>query len=163
MCITQRDQRMPKQYKKYLSNGDNKEILFEFLFQQWQSASCIGNVELFVCHGKQCCVIHKSQDDSNTVNEVSELETYHEEADTRMILHASHTHSTVILKNPDTDVMVLGTAFAIGIPSHLLSSCRSESMRLVNLSAISVLLGQNQSEPLLGLHVFSGCDHCQCL
>ena len=54
--ITRPDQKTPKQFKKYLANGRNKELLIEFLFQCWTRCDpgILGNVLLVVSHGEVC-------------------------------------------------------------------------------------------------------------
>ena len=48
------------------------------------------------------------------IQELKELETNQEEADTRMLLHAPHASKTwtnIVIKSPDTDVFVLALSF----------------------------------------------------
>ena len=54
--ITRSDQKTPKQFKKYLANGRNKEFLIEFPFQCWTTcdSGILGNVLLVVSHGEVC-------------------------------------------------------------------------------------------------------------
>ena len=56
--------------------------------------------------------------------EITELNSNHEEADTRLLLHANHAsengETTIIIKSPDTDVAILACHFcrdlSAGIP-----------------------------------------------
>ena len=56
------------------------------------------------------CICFELEEDTIQVTEVEQLNSDHEEADTRMFLHAQHasafTENTVI-KSPDTDVFVI--------------------------------------------------------
>ena len=67
--------------------------------------------------GEECHVILPDGPDHVTVSPVPELFSNHEEADTRLILHAQHAAlagiTQVIVKSPDTDVAVIATRLCI--------------------------------------------------
>lgn len=113
--IFNKGQNVPKQWKKYLSCGENKESLMEFLREHWstcKSSQLVGISMLYVTSREKCYVLSHSvaEDDLVCSNEISVLESNHEEADTRMLLHAKHaaaTYDRVIIKSPDTDVFIL--------------------------------------------------------
>jgi len=94
--------------------------------------------------------------------EVPELHCDHEEADTRLLLHAKHasaTHQHIVIRSPDTDVLILSVAFAHNIPSTLYFLTGSgTSTRIVNVTTISQSYGYKKCEAILGVHVFTGCD-----
>jgi len=99
-------------------------MLAEFIFSSWKACAkkLLGDIELFVAHAEQC---HRIAVVGGvvTVSPVAEVTCYHEEADTRMILHASHAsakYSAVAIRSPDTDVMVLALAYAKDIDCNLL-------------------------------------------
>ena len=90
----------------------------------------------------------------------------HEEADTRMILHAADAvqegHRKIALRTVDTDVLVLAIALAgrlqeqqvelwvvMGTGSHL---------RYIAAHEISNCLGSEMSKSLPVFHTFTGCD-----
>ena len=54
--ISRADQKAPKQYKKYLVSGKNKEFLAAFLFAQWREcdARLLDGIELYVTHEAEC-------------------------------------------------------------------------------------------------------------
>lgn len=87
--IINSEQRMPSQFKKFLSVGKNKESLVEFLFQQWnKTESCIfRNVNIIITHKNMC---HQLTPLENKIqcSEITELNSNQEEADTKMLLHA---------------------------------------------------------------------------
>ena len=108
-------QKVPRQLKKFLSLGENKEALIEFIFQHMTTldlAPALQQVTLFFTHGAEC---HKFFADSSNgkmqrIESVPELYSNHEEADTRLILHAQHAstmHSNVTIRSSDTDVFIL--------------------------------------------------------
>ena len=83
-----------RKFRKFLSCGANKEDLVEFLLTHWQSCrpESLGELKLMVGHRNQC---HRLQvvDGRTKVELIEELCNDHEEADTRVFLHASHAAS----------------------------------------------------------------------
>ena len=79
-------QRVPRQWKKFLSNGKNKEEFMKFLFEAWKTADpqLLNGIEVFITHKKEC---HKLTASNNAMicSNVEELGCDHEEADTRMV------------------------------------------------------------------------------
>jgi len=108
--ITRGGQKCPKQWKKFLSSGENKTRLTEFLLKQWSGDSYtdrIGNCHVYCTVESKCFRLYV--DDSKVVcEEIHELNSNHEEADTKILLHAKHASEngeiTIIIKSPDTDV-----------------------------------------------------------
>ena len=68
---------------------------------------------------------------SADVEEISELFSTHEEADTRMILHAKHiaqyNYEAIVVSSMDTDVRVLCLAFGDRIQVPLFQKCGTSS------------------------------------
>ncbi len=94
---------------------------------------------------------------------VPELTSTQEEADTRMFLHANHaagagdTH--IIMKSPDTDVVVLACHFQQSISSSMYIHTGTKSRtRLIDVDAVCQKLGPAVCKALPGLHSFTGCD-----
>ena len=80
-----------------------------YLFEHWTTSAktVIGNVTVIMAHGSQCHAIRMNT--TVEIQELKELKTIQEEADTRMLLHAAHASKTWtnIVMSPDTDVFVL--------------------------------------------------------
>ena len=105
-------EKVPRQWKKFLNVGQNKEQLIAFLVKQWKLLPPFALEplnKLFVTCSNYC-ICFELEEDTIQVTEVEQLNSDHEEADTRMFLHAQHasafTENTVI-KSPDTDVFVI--------------------------------------------------------
>ena len=113
-----KDQSVPKQWKKFLSCGENKESLLSFLCEHWRScnSSQLSSIStMYVTAKERCYALYPgaTPNDGVTSNEVFSLRSNHEEADTRLLLHANHvakTYDKVIIKSPDTDVLILAIA-----------------------------------------------------
>jgi hypothetical protein len=163
--ILRKDQKVPKQWKKYMSCGENKESLMKFLCQHWctyKSHQLNGLSTMYVTSNENSFVICPglSENDEVHCNEVGELKSNHEEADTRLLLHANHAarvYHRVIIKSPDTDVFVLCVTMqgTIGKELFVLNGTGNNS-RCIRIKAISDALGETVCKCLPGLHAFSG-------
>ena len=77
-----------------------------------------GRHSLFITYGEQCWLFLTGTGDGNSVQQfrLQELEYSHEEADTRMLLHAQHTaeagHGAVIFRSPSSDVATIACGLA---------------------------------------------------
>jgi len=97
------------------------------------------------------------------VQQVIELSSGQEEAETRLLLHAKHAATphvkAVTISSEDTDVRILCISFAHVIPVPIYQRCVSQHQaRYVDISKIAGVLGKKVSKALLRLHAFTGCD-----
>ena len=153
--ITRPDLKTPNQFKKYLANGRNKELLIEFIFQCWTrcDSGILGTVPLVVSHGDVC----NSTDVNDAVvavTEVPDLFSDHEEADTRLLLHAhqaAQVFSSVIIKSPDTDVMVLSLAKSKDFHGCLLlfMTGSGSNNRIINITELGINNNDNNNNNCL--------------
>ena len=116
--------KVPRQWKKFLSVGENKGQLTHFLAREWKnerySRKLYGKL-LFVSHGSECHrICHSAFGVESQL--VDCLCTTQEEADTRMFLHVNHISdsgfSKLIVKSADTDVEMLAIYFQNFIAAH---------------------------------------------
>lgn len=163
--ILSKDQNIPKQWKKYLSSGENKESLIAFLCDHWSSytSSYLNHLHCMYVTTKEKCLLFTSgisRADRVLTQEVPQLECDHEEADTRLLLHfkaAADTHQRIIIKTPDTDVFVLCVAMQKTVDKELLMMTGTGTkFRLIDISAVSNVLGEELCTCLPGFHAFSG-------
>ena len=164
--IYNKDQNVPKQWKKYMSCGENKESLIAFLWKHW-CTYCSAQMKrleyMYVTSESKCYLLFPcvSQNECIQRQEVRALESDHEEADTRLLLHARHAADTqytdIIVKSPDTDVFVLCIAKqkTIGKKLYLMTGTGNR-FRLIDISAVSDALGEEMCSCLPGFHAFSG-------
>jgi hypothetical protein len=160
-----KDKTVPKQWKKYLSCGENKESLIAFLCEHWMSCNssqlCAIST-MYVTAKEKCYVLYAgvSGDDPVTSDEVSSLQSNHEEADTRLLLHAKHaaaTYDRVIIKSPDTDVFILSIAMRRTIHKEVFFlTGTGNRCRCIPVTTISNNLGVDVSQCLPGFHAFTG-------
>jgi hypothetical protein len=75
-------QKVPRQWKKFMSSGDNKEELMKFIFSTWRKADpqLLKGVEVFLAH-KEICHRFFYSNGEMMCSEIGELYCDHEEAD----------------------------------------------------------------------------------
>ena len=119
---------------------------------------------MFLTHG-ECCHAIASRDGVVAATEVGELHCSHEEADTRIFLHAQFIAKykeglPIIIRSPDTDVMVIGLAMSshLGSSRLLFHTGKDDKERTIDLQKIMDHFGVDIASALIGLHCFSGCD-----
>ncbi|CAB4017001.1 Hypothetical predicted protein [Paramuricea clavata] len=128
----------------------------------YRSAKLRG-LTLYVCENDQCHHIlpAATNDACVIVERVPEFACDHEEADTRMLLHASHAtrYNNVLVRSPDTDVFVLLLHFSLTIPAKLyfLTGVKDRT-RILDMEYIVQQLGAEKCKALIGFHSFTGCD-----
>lgn len=163
--ISSGKQQVPKQWKKFLSSGENKTALVDFLFTEWAKEEYAEKLQsrcLYFAHGQNC---HRYEVVDNVVNceAVPELDSTQEEADTRMFLHANHAgesgNTTVVIKTVDTDVLVIACHFQSRIHSRIYIHTGTKTRtRYLDIQTLSSKLGSAVCGALPGLHSFTGCD-----
>lgn len=96
-------------------------------------------------------------------DQVPELSSSQEEADTRLLLHASHAakegYEAVVVNSEDTDVFILLLGFSNSINTKLYMRCGTRTrIRLIDIAKVVQSTGREVCEALIGLHAFTGCD-----
>lgn len=155
-----------------LHSAETKTTLIAFLATEWATdryAPQLQGKTLFVTVGSEC---YQYTSDGTTVEKtaVESLKCTHEEADTRVILHANHasqTYETIVIRANDTDVEILAIHYEQFISAKIIlrsisSSGGTTRTRLVDIKKVANGLGQAVSSALLGLHAFTGCDSVSC-
>ena len=142
MQVYSEEQKTPRQFKNFLSNGLNKECLITFFFITWPKTRLNPqNLSMFTTSG-ECCQFLRWKKGVLDVSLCPQLFCDHEEADKRLLhaQHATESNSSVIIKSPDTDVAIIALSHLASLPCHV----------CVCLST--------PPESLLSLHIFTGCD-----
>jgi hypothetical protein len=144
---------VPQNWQEFLRNDQNKTELFEFLSEQ---AIAIPVSESATA-GERVL--------SSTPHSFDSLEPCsHEEADTRLILHAYNAakagYKTIAIRTVDTDVL----AIAISVWQHMpcdqlwLAFGTGKHFRYIAVHEIAISLGPLKSKALPAFHAFTGCD-----
>ena len=103
---------------------------------------------------------------------VQELESNHQEADTRILLHARHASMScdkVIVSSPDTDVLMIMLSKVTEMNGQLfMLTGTGNKRRITDVNSVAEGIYENQNgtyctknqvlKALLGFHCFTGCD-----
>ncbi|KAG7177316.1 hypothetical protein Hamer_G000627, partial [Homarus americanus] len=131
---------LPSNWQNFLRNSDNKEELFSFLSEQVMQLVVKESKQLVVTDKKQVLTVPPRKDTANLAP------CNHEEADTRMMVHAADAlecgHRRILIRTVDIDVVNLAVALA---------NERSEALRTEKSRALPVF------------HAIKGLRHGICL
>ena len=152
----QPETKIPGNWKAFLRIDENKVELFAFLAQECIQIHTDGKV---VSTLGKLTILNSPMEDTSRLSPCT-----HEEADTRLLLHAADASSTgckrIMLRTVDTDVVVLATALfnQINVTELWVSFGTGKNRRLIPVHTISKTLGPQKSISLLMFHAFTGCD-----
>ena len=153
-----------------MSSNENKNALFRFIVAEWKKENYrlpIGSKSIFVTDGEKVFKINE-----DAVIAIPELESNHEDADTRMMLHAQHASQhfqKILISIPETNVFIICLSFQLVTNTNLyfITGVRN-SRQLINIGAVVENINQNLNlceppkESLLSafvrFHSFTGCD-----
>ena len=158
--------KVPSNFKEFLSKSSCKTELIDFLHREWSSNKYAGKLV-----GRQVYFVNKenvfrlsTQDGVKTIcDDIPNLKSTHEEADTRIILHAhdisNHSLGAMVVRCSDTDVLILLLKFVRAIARPILMDAGTgDNRKLLDINTISMSLGPTVCAALPAVHAFSGCD-----
>ena len=124
-------------------------------------STAVRGVEVFVIHENRC---HQLVTSTNTItcHEIEDLESDHEEADTRMLAHAKNAsaeYPNIIIRSPNTDVFAIALNASLSIHySHLYfeRTGTKDKRRIISVSRVRENLGALWSATFIGFHLFTG-------
>ena len=154
--------RIPPDFKAFLSNGANKERLFQLIEEVWaENAPKLGERVIYFARKNQCQKL--SRDGAVSVEE---LQDNHEEADTKIcyLLHHAHqvnqgeyTKCVVRSCSGDIDIPIILLGNELPNLHVLIDNSTGKNRKLYDLSAC--VLSTIQKQALVGLHAFTGNDY----
>eukprot|EP00794_Sanderia_malayensis_P002342 gene2342-2695_t len=165
--LNRREQKRPKQFKKYLSDPCNKIQLVKFLIADWSNSdrfkSKIGNRCIYVTVEDKCYAIYVEEEEVRCT-EAEELFSNQEEADTKTFLCCKHAellgHGNICIVTVDSDIAIYTIYFADQFKSNLYIRIGSKnSTRVLDIKAIYDNNGPSVASSLPALHAFTGCDY----
>ena len=142
-----RDVSLPKNWSNCLSLADNKADLAHFLSEELCSQAPVDK-EIVVACGFTDEVEVKS---STGATDLGPLKSTHEEADTRLVLHAVHSQFHTVVSSRDTDVLLLLVShFQRMQCQHLwMKSGTSKKRRYITIDAVFNKLPSGSASSLL--------------
>jgi len=147
-------------WRRLLQSSDSKNKLTKFPVENWQTETkrqLLGSKTLFVTYEEKCIKIN-----TTGVDEVNELASNHEEADTRMMLHIKHAankYSNVICAADDTDVLILCLYSCLYINTKCnvyVKRATKKGVRLINVRKLVSAIGSSLVEILPSFHAWTG-------
>ena len=149
------DQKMlsGKEWEEFFHNGENKEDLIALAcsFYKSEEGRELFRIPLVINSGEEVWKISR-----NTIEMLPRCN--HEEADTRLVLHAAMSKSPAVIVAKDTDVFIL-LAYAIchqGTPPSWYM--KIDTNQFINIAMIYDSLGSEICSMLPQLHAITGCD-----
>ena len=156
---------IPKQWQKYINNPKNKAMLQVFLSESWSAlaqSSLIAGQQLVIGGGfeapKDARLVIRGHQCS-----LQPVESDHEEADTRLLLHAKNAscdHRRIVVQSPDTDVAVLCVYAFRSLQCEQLwfRTGVKDKLRYVPIHQVVDKLGPDLCKVLPAFHSLTGCD-----
>jgi hypothetical protein len=154
--------KVPSQWKDFLWINSNKTELFELLSQQ----------VVTITSPKVVIATLGSAAISNRGEEVTALSNCtHEEADSRIFVHAMHATSQgyhkIMVRTVDTDVLVIAVGCWSTLKEHGLQELWMDfgsgtNRKYLPAHEISTLMGPEKAIVLPVFHAFTGCDTVSC-
>ena len=154
-------------WKLFMSNDENKTQLIKLLLSEWRKPRYAGKFcrrQLFFVFREDCIFLTSSNGVLVEARPEENLFSSQEEADTRMILHCQHIAqhhptSVIVVRSPDTNVLVLLLKFSQVIDRTILFDTRMGNNRCVlNVNDIVSAKGSDICDVLPALYSFTGCD-----
>ncbi|KAL8595212.1 hypothetical protein ACOMHN_043365 [Nucella lapillus] len=131
-----------KQWRKFLSQESNKVTLIKYLVQEWENEKYFQ--KLGRLHKGMCVTCEDKCYRFSAIQrrEVPELQSFHEEADGRLILHATHAAED---------------GYGVKAPLYQKSGSGTRT-QLIDVSHLASTLGPAVCNALIGMHTYTGCD-----
>ena len=157
--IDSRCVKLPQNWKQFISHSRNKAELASFLSSELiRNASDLSQGHELVLAGgfEDASGVWSSSRDN-----ISQLKSNHEEADTRLILHAKEAtdvgYNRTVIQCRDTDVLVLAVGHRKHLPSEVWMSCgTSQKPKYMPVHAIDY--PPLTMDNVIAYHSVSGCD-----
>ncbi|KAJ8417281.1 hypothetical protein AAFF_G00285080 [Aldrovandia affinis] len=149
--------KIPSNWRNFLRENDNKAELFNFL------ADKIARVAT-----PNVVIVTKEEDavSNRTINLAGVAPCSHEEADTRIFVHARHAteagSKVIMVKASDTDVVVIAVSVLqalqeLGLQQLWVAFGQGQHLRWVPVHDLCCTLAE-KSKGMLFFHAFTGCD-----
>ncbi|KAJ8358245.1 hypothetical protein AAFF_G00020150 [Aldrovandia affinis] len=149
--------KIPSNWRNFLRENDNKAELFNFL------ADKIARVAT-----PNVVIVTKEEDavSNRTINLAGVAPYSHEEADTRIFVHARHVteagSKVIMVKASDTDVVVIAVSVLqalqeLGLQQLWVAFGQGQHLRWVPVHDLCCTLAE-KSKGMLFFHAFTGCD-----
>ena len=148
---------LPSDWSNFMALEENKADL-ALLLSNYLIEHSPGDKTMVVAGGFSEATVVKSSDPTL---DLSMLESDHEEADTRLILHCIHAHmESMVVSVRDTDVLLLMLAHydKMGCSTLLMKAGTSKHPKYIPVHDIRRQVPIEQVSSILAFHAITGCD-----
>lgn len=148
--------KVARNWQQFLRTDDNKTELFSFLAKEVTAKKSINKTIVATVKDSVLC--------SNETDVTMLFPCSHEEADTRMLLHAFHASkcgcNSVMLRTVDTDVVVISISVfhKLNLETLWIAFGVGKNFHYIAVHEIVKDLGPRKSQALSFFHAFTGCD-----
>ncbi|KAJ8340119.1 hypothetical protein SKAU_G00347520 [Synaphobranchus kaupii] len=150
--------KVPSNWRNFLRHNDNKTDLFHFLADKIAHMT----VPNMVVVTKGPDVLSTSETSLDSLDKC-----FHEEADTRIFVHARHAteegSKTIMIKANDTDILVIALSIFpslqdLGLQKLWVAFGHGQSLRWIGVHDLYCYIGPEKTKGILFFHAFTGCD-----
>ena len=131
-----------RQWRSFLTTVKNKDSLIGFIVRGWMKAGFREKLQQKVLYATVRDKCYRITSDGS--NEVLALQCQQEEADGRLLLHATHAveegYEGVVVCSEDTDVFIMALAFKDKIEASLFQKCGTKPEQGLFISGKSLVL-----------------------
>ncbi len=146
---------LPKNWANFMASTDNKADLARFLSESLISQAP-NDKDVIVAGG----FLDEQDVRSSKGSDVDSLRSTHEEADTRLVLHAAHSRFETVVPSRDTDVILLLVAHFrhIHFDNLWVMAGTSKARKFIPVGTVCNSLPNDLVGNLLAFHALTGCD-----
>ncbi|XP_052128446.1 uncharacterized protein LOC127750548 [Frankliniella occidentalis] len=155
-AITSRAVPLPKSWSNYVALEENKAELAAFISNEIMSANFL-DTTVVVAGG----FADELKVAANTEMDCASLQSTHEEADTRLILHAVNSaHRRVVVSARDTDVFVLLVHHFKRMTCNecYMMAGTAKDRKYVPIHVVAASMSESERNNILIFHALTGCD-----
>ena len=157
--ISSKNTQLPSNWKSFVSSSANKDDLAEFLSGALKKKAAELNNEYELVIGGGFYNILEVW--SSKGRDIENLKSSHEEADTRLILHANDAYMNgyqkIVLQCRDTDILILALAFK-GQLSQEIWMCTGTANKRQYIPVNKIDLPDHILSNILAFHALTACD-----
>ena len=166
LLVSKAAQRRPLEWKSFLMNHENKLRLFQLIKEVWATsgANRLERCQLAITVVKGDAFKFTVQHGGVLVEHLHELSSNQEETDTRVVLYLKYIEAmgypVAVVRTPYTDIFMILLHYVASFSTItvFIDLGVGESRKVINVTAVAGVYGQDYCTALLGLHIFTGKD-----
>ena len=142
-----------KDFQRFMHNKENKDELIKRFNDFVEHPEVRNHLKVPLTINHRSITKKITRDDIDVI-----VECNHEEADTRVVLHAFNSEGSVIVKAKDMDILILVIyAYALKKPEAIWCM-QIDHNKFVNVGKIAQFLNESTCLQLPAFHSLTGCD-----